>query len=192
MPPTNSLRLIAGGSEPGETATLKNLPSLLPQLTRRPGEHLELYDFGSAASLAPIRRAARKRGFDSETALALAIERALVVADIEARAGRPMLATLDERSIATMVNVGLCSAHSSYLQHLLGRHAAEGSSRPLNSPRVALPVRLMDRLGSRNFVLDGDADRQLAAAIQWEISALAEGETISEWAYRTLALQLLN
>ncbi len=192
MPQIDTLRLIAGGTQSGRLGILGTAPHPLPQLTRRPGEHLELYEFGPSTALAPIRREARRQYVDAEMALAITIERALAANEIRARAGAAMLARLDQRSTESEVQIGLCSAHSSYLQHLLGRHPAVASERPLHSPRVALPMRLVDRLGGGDIDLDDEPEHQLAAAVRWEIAALVAGETISEWAYRTLALELLG
>lgn len=192
MPPTDTLRLIEGGAQKGKLGILSAAPQPLPQLTRRPGDHLELYSFTSGEALAPIRAAARKRGLDSETALALVIERSLVVAEIAASANSAMVEALDHQSTASQVHINLWSAHSSYLQHLLGHHAVPASARPLDSPRVALPIRMLNRIRDEDLDLQDDPDRQLIVAVNWEIAALLASETISEWAYRTLALQLLR
>jgi len=192
MPPTETLRLIEGGAQTGENGILTVAPQPLPQLTRRPGDHLELYSFTSGETLAPIRAAARKRGLDSETALALVIERSLAVAEIAASGSSAMVEKLDCQSTASQVHINLWSAHGSYLQHLLGHRAVSASVRPLDSPRVALPIRLLDRIRDEDLDLQDDPDRQLTVAVNWEIAALLASETISEWAYRTLALQLLR
>jgi hypothetical protein len=192
MSPTDTLRLIEGGAQKGEFGTLTVAPQPLPQLTRRPGDHLELHSFTSGEALAPIRVAARKRGLDSETALALVIERSLLVAEVATSAGSAMVEELDRQSTISQVHINLWSAHGSYLQHLLGHRAVPASARPLDSPRVALPIRLLDRIRDENLDLQDDPDRQLAVAVNWEIAALLASETISEWAYRTLALQLLR
>jgi hypothetical protein len=190
MPSSENLQLVVGGAPSPQPDPLGIAPAPLPQLTRRAGDHLELYEFPRGAVLAPIRRAARDRGFDTETALALVVERELAATEIEARFGSAILSVLDERSAATAVRVGLCSAHSSYLQHLLGRSPVASSERPLRSPRAALPLRLVDRLSGKDFLFREDPDRLLAAAIQWEIAAVTSSETIGEWAYRTVALEL--
>jgi hypothetical protein len=192
MPPTDTLQLIDGGAPTGELAILGIAPRPLPQLSRRPGDHLELHSFGSSEALAAIRSAAHRRPLDSETALALVIERCLVATEIEASAGLSVLEALDERGAGSRTHLGLWSAHSSYLHHLLGHCPAPPSKRPLQSPRVALPVRLIDRLGDWDLDLRGNPDLDLATAVDWEIAALLAGETMSEWAFRTLALELLG
>lgn len=192
MPPTDTLQLIEGGAQKGELGLLAAAPKPLPQLTRRPGDHLELHSFDSGEALAPIRLAAHRRGLDSETALALVIERGLVTAEIEASAGSAMVEALDRQSTASRVRVSLWSAHGSYLQHLLGHRPVPASARPIHSPRVALPIRLLDRLGNEDLDLPADPGRQLTAALEWEVAALLAGETISEWAYRALAHELLG
>lgn len=192
MPSTDTLRLVEGGAQKVGPGILSVAPKPLPQLTRRPGDHLELHSFDSGEALVPIRLAARRRGLDSETVLALVIERGLTVAEIEASAGPAMVEALDRQSTASRVHVNLWSAHSSYLQHLLGHRPVPASARPLHSPRVALPIRLLDRLGNEDLDLQTDPDHQLVAALEWEVAALLASETISEWAYRSLALKLLG
>jgi hypothetical protein len=191
MPTNNTLRLLDGGTQADGLGVLGAAPKPLPQLTRRPGDHLELHSFESGEKLAPIRLAARKRGLDSETALALVVERDLAVTEIEERAGRAMVVALDHQSAEAEARVALWSANGSYLQHLLGLRPAAASGRPLNAPRVALPVRLLDRLDGKFFGQD-DPDREIAAAIRWEVAALVASRTISEWAYRAVALELLG
>lgn len=191
MPSSNTLELVGGGASDSGRGPLGISPRPLPRLTRRAGDHLELYEFDCGSALAPIRSAARNRRLDSETAVALVIERGLAAAEIEAGVGGTMLAILDERSVAAELRVSLCGAQSSYLQHLLGHSPASGSERPLDSPRVALPTRLLDRLGYNHLDLSGDPEYLLDVAVAWEIAALASGENLCEWAYRTVALALL-
>lgn len=192
MPPTQTLRLIDGGANPGSAAPLAIAPRPLPQLTRRPGDHLELYSFARNEPLVAIRAAAQRRDLDPETGLALVIERSLIGTELYESGGEGLVAELDRESFGAQASVELWSAHGSYLHHLLGLRPGTPVGHPLNSPRVALPVRLVDRLGEEDLELTGDPDAELGTAVAWEIAALLAGETMSEWAYRTATASLLG
>jgi hypothetical protein len=192
MPPTQTLRLIDGGANPGSAALLAIAPRPLPQLTRRPGDHLELYSFARSEPLAAIRVAAQRRDLDPETGLALVIERSLIGTELYESGGEGLVAELDRESFDAQASVELWSAHGSYLHHLLGLRPGTPAGHPLNSPRVALPVRLVDRLGEESLELTDNPDAELGAAVAWEIAALLAGETMSEWAYRTATVSLLG
>ena len=103
-----------------------------------------------------------------------------------------MIVTLDRLSAEAETDIALWSAHSSYLQHLLGFRPAKTSEKPLHSPRVAMPVRLLDRLDDSFLGPQDNADHQLGAAVMWEIAALVAGRTISEWAYQAVAFKLFD
>lgn len=192
MPPTQTLRLIDGGANPGGAALLAIAPRPLPQLTRRPGDHLELYSFARNEPLVAIRAAAQRRDLDPETGLALVIERSLIGTELYESGGEGLVAELDRESFDAQASVELWSAHGSYLHHLLGLRPGTPVGHPLNSSRVALPVRLVDRLGEEDLELTGDPDAELGTAVAWEIAALLAGETMSEWAYRTATASLLG
>jgi hypothetical protein len=88
-------------------------------------------------------------------------------------------------SVSTCAHVALWDPHSDYLRHLLGHLPAAASGRPLDSPRVAVPVRLHERLARRLPALDDEPEPALRDALAWEVAALLSGETICEWAYRS-------
>lgn len=206
--PAPHLRLIAANDDPDDPAG----PGLAPQmldgsaavpvtpersLPRRPGDHLELYTFSDGAPLEPIRRAARSRRIFAETAVALVLERAMVVSWLRSAGLETLLGALQRRSATTRAQIELWSANGSYLRHLftgavdaVTGSGSTGSERPLRSPRVALPVRLIDRLGEEAPELGGDPRAELEAAVEWEAAALLAGETMSEWAYRSALEEL--
>lgn len=192
MPPTETLRLIDGTARPGGQTLLGVAPKPLPQLTRRPGDHLELHSFARSEPLTAIRAAAQRRDLDSETGLVLVIERSLIGAELNESGGEELVAELDRESFDAQAKLELWSAHGSYLHHLLGLRPGTPVGHPLGSQRVALPVRLADRFSEEDFELIGDPDTELDAAVAWEIAALLAGETMSEWAYRTATVSLLG
>lgn len=182
-PPT--LRLIAGAGAP--VAKEEEVPisvSVAPPLHRRPGEHLELITV-DAPELAGIRRAALAHRLYSDTALALVLERAVVCEQLRDLGREHLIALLDEAARSTGAHVALWDPHSDYLRHLLGHLPAAASGRPVDSPRVAVPVRLHERLARRLPALDDEPEPALRDALAWEVAALLSGETICEWAYRS-------
>jgi hypothetical protein len=155
-----------------------------PPLHRRPGEHLELITV-TAPALAGIRRAALARGLYPDTGLILALERAVVCEQLRRLRREHLIAVLDEAARSTGAHVALWEPHSDYLRHLLGHLPTAASGRPQDSPRIAVPVRLHERLARCFPALDGEPEPELRDALAWEVAALLSGETICEWAYRS-------
>lgn len=153
------------------------------QLLRRPGDHLELFTFPENVNLAPIRAAARQRGLWGETALVLVIERALVIRELHNAELPDLVSKLDHLAEAASPGTELWSPHASYLRHLVGLAQSTRDERPLGSPRVALPLRLVDRLNDGELSVGEEAEKELELAIAWEIAALVAGKTITEWSY---------
>ncbi len=153
------------------------------QLLRRPGDHLELFTFSENVNLAPIRAAARQRGLWSETALVLVIERALVIRELHNAELPDLVSRLDHLAEAASPGMELWSPHASYLRHLVGLAQSTRDERPLGSPRVALPLRLVDQLNDGELPVGEEAEEELELAIAWEIAALVAGKTIAEWSY---------
>lgn len=192
MPSSDFLQVIPGGATETVASGVTLATEPLPVVMRRPGEHRELHSFPDGAPLARIRAAARKRGLDTETAIAVTIERSHVAGQL-LHAGAPHLVSLlDQRSRQVRADGELWSAHGSYLQHLLGLRPGATSDRPLRSPRVSLPVRLIDRVGDARFEMPTEPETELASAIAWEIAAVVAGLTITEWSFRTLALESID
>ncbi len=201
MPPAEKttfpprLRLVDGdecasGSLLGSGLTLEVKPQA--PLLRRPGDHLELFNFSEGVSLVSVRAAARRRGLCSETALALVIERALVIEELRGAGLEDLVGGLDRRADAARPTIELWSAHGSYIRHLLGLVRAASDEKPLGSPRVALPVRLIDRLNEDEPQLGQEAEAELRLAIDWEIAALVAGQTMGEWGYRAALAELID
>ena len=140
--------------------------------------------------LEPIRRAARRRGLCANTAVALVIERRLALRALESSDPGSLEVALDRRSEEPRTSIELWSPHGAYLRHLLrGDDLERKSDRPLRSPRVALPIRLIDRLGAESPTLTSTSAGELELAVKWEVAALLCGETLTEWAYRCALLE---
>jgi hypothetical protein len=157
-------------------------------LTRRPGDRLESWCF-ERGTLRKIQEAAHAQGVDLDTAVALVVERRISLDDI-AKAGFGDLETaLNLRARDAQPEMELWSAHHDYLRYLLrGESADHGSVEPT---RVAMPIRLIDRLAHREVFATGAPNGdELRNAIEWEIAALRSGESISEWAFRNALLEL--
>lgn len=188
-PPTlPSIRLIPGGAHGESTGLIPQAVDdvrvvVQPPLTRRPGDHLELISFDQPG-LKSIRIAARDRRLCPETGAGLVLERALVLQQFRAAGLDQRLERLDHASRLAGAQKPLWDAQSAYLRHLLGHTPIARPPRPLDSPRVAVPVRLLDRLCSREPELGGEPSREVAQAVAWEIAAVLAGETMAEWAYR--------
>lgn len=189
-----SLTLIEGkanepafGLSPAHSPTWGS-PSTQRALTRRPGDRLESWRFEKGA-FQELRGAAHAQGIGLDTAVALVVERRLSLDDL-AEAGFGNLETaLNLRARGSQPEMELWSAHHDYLRYLLrGEDAELGSVEPT---RVAMPIRLIDRLAHREVFATGAPDGdELRSAIEWEIAALRSGESISEWAFRNALLEL--
>jgi len=193
LPPT--LRLISGEAPPVDYDLGGLSLGVKPQapLRRRPGDHLELFSFDNGAELAPIRSAAKREGLRGETGLALVIERALVVDKTSGGCGlEDLVGDLDRIAVAARPTIELWSAHGSYLRHLLGLTPSRDPKRALESPRVAVPVRLIDRLHAGVPRLGAEPELELKLAVAWEIAALMAGQTMGEWAYRSALAELID
>jgi hypothetical protein len=189
MTSPDTLRLIDGGASAPTASAMVAAPRPLPQVMRRPGEHRELHSFPNCAPLAAIRTAARRRGIETENAVTVTIERLHIARELRDAGAADLVNLLDQRSLETRTQGELWSAHGSYLQHLLGLRPCASSGHPLDSPRVSLPVRLIDRLSGLDIELLDEPDVELASAIAWEVAALVAGRTMTEWSFRTLALE---
>lgn len=193
VPP--ELRLIDGDERApsiplGSGSTVQLEPQT--QLLRRPGDHLEIVTFSKDTSPAQVRAAAKRRGLSSETALALVVERALVIKELRCVGLQDLTKNLNRRADAARSTIELWGAHASYLRHLLGFAKGARHERPLSSPRVALPVRLVDRFNEDAPQLGEDAEVELELAVHWEIAALVAGQTMGEWGYYSALAELVD
>lgn len=189
MTSSNNLQLVDGGGAEPTATRMVVAPQPLPPVTRRPGEHRELHHFPDGTALAAIRGAARKHRLEAETAVTVTIERMHIAEELRACGAAHLVDVLDRRSRETRAETDLWSAHGAYLQHLLGLRPGGSTGQPLGSPRVALPVRLIDRLGTKDVELVGEPEVELRSALAWEIASVVAGETMTEWAYRALTLE---
>lgn len=188
----HNLRLIDGGVIERSQAPLAVAPQPLQRITRRPGEHRELYSFGDAAALANLRRAARRCGLEAETGIAVTVERMHITRELRGAGAEHLVEFLDDKSREIHTERSLWSAQGAYLQHLLGLNPVGSTGQPLQSTRVALPVRLIDRLGSTALEFVDTPEAELALAIAWEVASVVASETMTEWAYRLLALEAID
>mgnify|MGYP001556228370 CR=1 FL=1 len=153
-------------------------------VNRRPGDHLELITMTGAA-FGGIRRVALACGISGETGVALVLERALVRQQFR-RLGRDNLITLlDSIARCAGARVALWEANGAYLRHLRGSLPTSTPARPFDSPRVAVPLRLHERLARNKPPIVDEPECELQDAIAWEVAALLAGETLCEWAYRS-------
>lgn len=137
-----------------------------------------------------IRLVSASRKLDPDAGLALTIERSLVAAELREAGLSELIAVPDARSSEVRHIRGIWAANSSYLNHLLGHCPAPRGSRPMDSPRVPLPIRLIDRLGGVELNLGTSPELEVDASVRWEIAALAAGKTMGEWAFGTIALKV--
>jgi hypothetical protein len=189
------LRLIDGGERAprfalGGGLTVQVEPQA--QLLRRPGDHLELVTFSEGPSPALVRSAAKRRGLCGETALALVVERALVIKDLRCIGFQDLIVNLNRKADVARPAIEMWSAHASYVRHLLGFAEGNRHERPLSSPRVALPVRLIDRFNASAPQLGEEVEVELGLAVDWEIAALVAGQTMGEWAYRAALVEVVD
>lgn len=156
-------------------------------LSRRPGDHVELWTFADGVALEPIRREARVRGLNADTAIALVVERRLVLADLRDMGRTEAISIIDRCGEQARPTAELWSAHSAYLRHLLhGDESERNTKSPLRSPRAAMPIRLIDRLAEQDFFGEMAVSMtELGHAAEWEMAALYRGQLMGEWAYRS-------
>lgn len=147
----------------------------------RAGDRHEPWTLPASPALRALAEAALAAGIELELALRLCLERALVVADL--RAVGVEVARLDSLAARACVSGALDAADCAYLRRLTRREDA-GSARPLGDAIiVGLPSRLTARLlaaGPEELLERAGLD--VEAALSWEIAAVLDGRTISEWA----------
>jgi len=159
--------------------------NLAQPMLRRPGDHVELLWLEPTAELKALRLAATQRGLHPDTAVAIVIERRLAVAELRSQSNHNLIEWLDRRSEERRPETELWSAHAAYLGHLLrGTDRRVATSAELSSSRVALPIRIIDRVGRRIPDAVESTELDLSRAVSWEVAAMLGGETLSEWAYR--------
>jgi hypothetical protein len=159
--------------------------SPMRSLPRRPGDHLELFSFDAVDTLRALRREARERGLNPDTAVSVVCERRLACADLQALGLGETLATIERAAAATQPPLGMWAANRAYLRHLRDGDPLERSARaPLDALRAAVPIRLLDRLGRCEVLAPLPHHGELEEALSWEVAALCAGQLIGEWANR--------
>lgn len=168
--------------------------TVIRSLPQRPGDLTEAWTFADGTILEPIRRAARNRGLSPDLSVALVVERRLVLEELRTSGLAELETVLNRRSTEARPTMELWSAHNAYLENLLrGDDLERASNLPLRSPRVALPIRLVDRLGAFSpFDEVPPREEELERAIEWEVAALRGGVLMGEWAYRCALAEMTS
>jgi hypothetical protein len=163
------------------------LESFAPErVLRRPGDRHEPVAVGRDFDW--LSDAALKQRIDLRVAISLVLERRLALRDLDsAGVKNDLIAQLNREAEGTRPEAPLWSASADYLRSLLVSRSAE--TRSVDS--VPVPTRLRERLARVWPLQATDEPNELSAAIRWEIAAVAQGMTMSEWAFRT-ALKVEN
>jgi hypothetical protein len=142
------------------------------------GERNEPWTLPVTDDLRALDTDAARAGFDLELALRLVTETALVIEDLELL--DVSFERLDALAAGATVRGTVDPCHAAYLRRLTA--SSPRAPRDLDAFVVAgLPARLSTRLLAVDVpALVGRAD--LERARTWEIAAVLEGRTISEWA----------
>lgn len=210
------LRAIESGCQ---TAADGPLPEVrITRAATRAGDRHDPWTFVASPALRQLADAAAAAGVDFELAMRIVVEGTL--AEWELRSAGVDPALLDATAAQACAGAQLDEAARAYLRRLTaGRgavaagaadapdaFAAPGARAVADAPRagarefgdavtVGLPVRLSGRLLRVDLdalVASADVERALA----WEVAALLDGRTISEWApivaLRAGALQLVG
>jgi hypothetical protein len=171
------LRLITGGASPDPKRPLVERGAI--DVAIRAGERHEPWTIAFDEGLAQLAEEARRLRVEVGVAVRLVVECQLVLSEL-ARRARVELAALDASAAGAEIAGELEGAASAYIRRLLRPDAREDVE--LTDPLiVALPMRLSTRLLAADLPELMRAEH-LARARAWEIAALAEGMTMSEWA----------
>ncbi|HST40086.1 MAG TPA: hypothetical protein VLK58_11280 [Conexibacter sp.] len=162
----------------------------------RAGDRHEPWTLPAGDALHALADAAATAGVEFELAVRLCVERALVREDL--RAAGADVARLDALAAAAVVAAPVDAADCAYLRRLTRREPAPQRRTLGDAVIVGLPARLSARLlaalpaltgeepdGAAAAALDdllADANADVASALAWEIAAVLDGRTISEWA----------
>jgi hypothetical protein len=168
------LRLLAGGRD----ATVEDAPPESFAVSCRAGDRHEPWPLHPSPALTRIATVASREGIDFELAARLCVESALAAADLRETGLEP--AMLDRVALRARVGVELDDRDAAYLRRLV-RVSPYAPAPTTAGVTVGLPLRLTARLLSTSI----DALLEAAdpvRAVAWELSALLEGRTISEWA----------
>lgn len=164
---------------------LPDLPNSGPSADRgflhaRPADRCESWRLEDPGLTARIAQAAASAGLDTNLAVVLTVERALIEAEFNLDSMSAMLELLDDSAERTRVTMQLAPATAGYLRALKPR-ITNSSPTPTT---FKLPMRLSDRilrLGFRSLV----RPELLRSGASWERAAVLSGQTMSEWALTT-------
>lgn len=155
-------------------------------LSRRPGDHLELWTFAATDTLRDIRRGARERGLSPDTAITLICECRLAYEDLKGLNLHQAQIELGAAATVAEAPLSMWAANRSYLRALRHGDSLERESRvPLGAPQAAVPIRLLDRLGAGEVLAEPLEPGELASAINLEAAALCAGRLLGEWTLAT-------
>lgn len=177
-PRTRALTLVRGGRSGSNVQTAGVDELVAARTATRPGDRHEPWTLSADRALCRIAEDAVRLGLDFELAIRLVVETALTARDL--LAAGVGLASIDEQAKRTRVRRPVDAAGSSYLRRLLREEL--GETPVLGSTvNVGLPMRLTARLLGADLH-DLLAGANVPRAREWEIAALSEGMTLSEWA----------
>jgi hypothetical protein len=170
------LRLVVGGRR----ATVDDAAAE-PEtfaVSSRAGDRHEPWTLQATPALERVATVASRAGIDFDLAVRLCVESALAAADLRETGLEP--AMLDRAALGARVGDELEDRDAAYLRRLV--RVSPCAPRPTAAgATVGLPVRLTARLlGTSLDALLETTDP--VRAVAWELSALLEGRTISEWA----------
>lgn len=159
---------------------VESLDGLLGAWDARPGELCEPFVQRVPTGLCEV---ATRRGLSASLALSLLVEQALVLLD-GGPVGYDLLVDRLEARAAAPAGVPLTPALAGYARNLMGGLNGSLRTSALDDSPAVVPVRLVARArASWPIALDYD---DLERAIRWELAAVREGRTMSEWALRAL------
>ena len=153
-----------------------SLNELLAETVLRPGELLEPLGHLAPAGFA---QAARHLGVPLVLAASSVIERSLA---IELLVSADDVCALDERAVAATVEGRPSRDVADYIRALVDALQGQSAS-GCDEQALTIPIRVGDQMRARGILpkLDPEAIRP---AVQWELAAVAAGQTVAEWALR--------
>ena len=146
----------------------------------RPTDRRQLVDAPHLA--AAFAGAADATGLSLDQAAALGLERAFVRQDLAgagALSDDEVCQLLDSAALEARPRLPLSAALAAYVRTLRLRPPLAGVA---SASHVAIPLRLADRARAAEPA-PGCTTSELEQAVDWEVAAVIEGRTMSEWAF---------
>lgn len=170
----HAMRVITGG----RAAVAQSRDEALEfVVSTRAGDRLEPWALPSSPAVTRVLEQAAGAGLDPELAVRLCVEHALVRATLCAVRVDPRL--VDALASGQRFEQRADDRDAPYARRLT--LTATRAERPATPSTVGLPLRLAGQLADADLAaLLRDADVEQARA--WELAALADGRTMSEWA----------